>query len=207
MKMGRLINKGKAAVITIWAMSLITTNAQPKMWQVAMIGILLYEAILLTLNTWQRETREKEGKAQEHRGRQRRHEKAGEGEALLAEEGGKMNQNQKMKSITMGEAILMAGNPEAEVYMMVRVYGDTTVDELGFAEGFFVPEKEEPKKEEKTRGGIMKAADHGRIVALYTANPPRSIKWIADDMGITQQTVINHLKKDGLYDPGKKEES
>ena len=70
MKMGRLINKGKAAVITIWAMSLITTNAQPKMWQVAMIGILLYEAILLTLNTWQRETREKEGKAQEHRGRE-----------------------------------------------------------------------------------------------------------------------------------------
>ena len=53
----------------------------------------------------------------------------------------------------------------------------------------------------------MKAADHGRIVALYTANPPRSIKWIADDMGITQQTVINHLKKDGLYDPGKKEKS
>ena len=117
-----------------------------------------------------------------------------------------MNQNQKMKSITMGEAIVMAGNPEAEVYMMVRVCGDTTVDELGFAEGFFVPEKEEPKKEEKTRGGVMKAADHGRIVALYTANPPRSIKWIADDMGITQQTVINHLKKDGLYDPGKKEE-
>lgn len=59
MKMGRLINKGKAAVITIWVMSLITTNAQPKMWQVAMIGILLYEAILLTLNTWQRETRKR----------------------------------------------------------------------------------------------------------------------------------------------------
>ena len=44
-----------------------------------------------------------------------------------------MNQNQKMKAITMGEAIVMAGNPEAEVYMMVRVCGDTTVDELGFA--------------------------------------------------------------------------
>ena len=120
-----------------------------------------------------------------------------------------MNQNQKMKAITMGEAIVMAGNPEAEVYMMVRVCGDTTVDELANAEGFYIhaEEEEEPKKEEKTRGGVMKAADHGRIVALYTANPPRSIKWIADDMGITQQTVINHLKKDGLYDPGKKEES
>lgn len=113
-----------------------------------------------------------------------------------------MNQNQKMKAITMGEAVTMASNPEAEVYMMIRVCGDTTVDELGFAEGFFVPEKEE-----KTRGGVMKQADHGRIVALYTANPPRSIKWIAEDMGITQQTVINHLKKDGLYDPGKKEDA
>lgn len=59
MKMGRLINKGKSAVITVWVMSLITTNAQPKMWQVAMIGILLYEAILLMLNTWQRETRKR----------------------------------------------------------------------------------------------------------------------------------------------------
>ena len=117
-----------------------------------------------------------------------------------------MNQNQKMKAITMGEAVTMAGNPEAEVYMMIRVCGETTVDELGTADGFFVPEKEE-KKEEKTRGGVMKAADHGRIVALYTANPPRSIQWIADDRGIMQQTVINHLKKDGLYDPGQKEES
>ena len=116
-----------------------------------------------------------------------------------------MNQNQKMKAITMNEAVMMASNPEATVYMMVRVCGDTTVDELTIADGFFVSDEEEEKP--KTRGGVMKAADHGRIVALYTANPPRSIKWIADDMGITQQTVINHLKKDGLYDPGKKEES
>jgi len=59
MKMGRLINKGKAAVMTIWIMSIIRTNADPKMWQVTMIGILLYEAILLGLNTWQRETRKR----------------------------------------------------------------------------------------------------------------------------------------------------
>ncbi len=59
MKMGRLINKGKAAVMTIWIMSIIRTNADPKIWQVTMIGILLYEAILLGLNTWQRETRKR----------------------------------------------------------------------------------------------------------------------------------------------------
>ena len=41
--------------------------------------------------------------------------------------------------------------------------------------------------------------DHGRIVALYTANPPRSIEWIADDCMCSQQTVINHLKQEGIY--------
>ena len=51
-----MVNKGKSAVVTIWVMSLISTNAQPKMWQVAMIGILLYEVILLALQIWQRET-------------------------------------------------------------------------------------------------------------------------------------------------------
>ena len=41
--------------------------------------------------------------------------------------------------------------------------------------------------------------DHGRIVALYTAKPPRSIEWIADDCKCSQQTVINHLKQEGIY--------
>jgi hypothetical protein len=36
-------------------------------------------------------------------------------------------------------------------------------------------------------------------VALYTANPPRSIEWIADDCKCSQQTVINHLKQEGIY--------
>lgn len=118
--------------------------------------------------------------------------------------------NRRMNSVALEEAVRMASNPEAKVYMMVRLFGDTTIDDLTMAEGFFVPEAEEeekPKKEEKSRGGVMKPVDHGRIVALYTANPPRSIKWIAEDMGITQQTVINHLKKDGLYDSVKKEVS
>lgn len=121
-----------------------------------------------------------------------------------------MNQ-QKMKAITLNEAVMEAGNPLNEVYMMVRLYGYTTVKELSNAEGFYVAiddeaDQEEPNKEEKTRG-YTKNVDHARIVALYTANPPRSIKWIADDMGISEKTVINHLKRDGLYEPGKKVET
>ena len=54
-----MINKGKAAVMTVWIMSLISTNAQPKLWQIAMIGIMLYETILLILETYQRATRKR----------------------------------------------------------------------------------------------------------------------------------------------------
>ena len=59
MKMGRLINKGKSLIVTVWALSLITTNAEPKLWQVAMIGILMYESILMMLETYQRATRKR----------------------------------------------------------------------------------------------------------------------------------------------------
>jgi len=55
-----MINKGKAAVMTVWIMSLITTNAHPKMWQIAMVGIMLYETILLILETYQRATRKRQ---------------------------------------------------------------------------------------------------------------------------------------------------
>ena len=57
------------------------------------------------------------------------------------------------------------------------------------------PHKGGVKKQIRTRKGI----DHGRIVALYTANPPRSVSWIADDLGCSVQTVINHLKAEGIY--------
>lgn len=56
---GVIINKGKAAFMTIWIMSVIRTNADPKMWQVALIGILMYEAILLTIETYHRSERKK----------------------------------------------------------------------------------------------------------------------------------------------------
>lgn len=58
---------------------------------------------------------------------------------------------------------------------------------------------EEPEQKAKKTSAPKKKVDHGRIVALYTANPPRSIEWIADDCRCSQQTVINHLKKAGLY--------
>lgn len=55
-----LINRGKAAVVTVWGMSLITTNANPKLWQIALISIAIFETILLIINTYERETRRKQ---------------------------------------------------------------------------------------------------------------------------------------------------
>ena len=73
---------------------------------------------------------------------------------------------------------------------------------------FDVPEARIPKPEtpEKKKHDTVKRIDHGRIVALYTANPPRSVPWIADDMGISKQTVINHLKHEGIYQAKEAEE-
>lgn len=69
-----------------------------------------------------------------------------------------------------------------------------------------IPEAKKPEPETPERllqpeelNEKKKWIDHGKIVALYTANPPRSVAWIADDMGISPQTVINHLTKEGVY--------
>ena len=42
-------NRIIAGIGTIWVMSLITTNANPKLWQVAFIAIGLYEVIQMTV--------------------------------------------------------------------------------------------------------------------------------------------------------------
>lgn len=56
-------------------------------------------------------------------------------------------------------------------------------------------EQQAPAKKTDAKNEV----DHGRIVALYKANPPRSIAWIAQDCRCSQQTVINHLIKEGIY--------
>lgn len=52
------------------------------------------------------------------------------------------------------------------------------------------PKPEQPKKK-------TKIIDHGKIVACYKGG--RSVAWIADEMKIAPQTVINHLEKEGIY--------
>lgn len=79
--------------------------------------------------------------------------------------------------------------------MIIPITPDTTVRQFQQAAGFITPETETKPKENPQK----KIIDHGKIVALYTANPPRTVTWIADEIGCSVQTVINHLKKDGIY--------
>lgn len=51
MNIKRLKDKAAAALITIAFMALIRTNAGPSLWQVAMIGIALYEFTQYAIRT------------------------------------------------------------------------------------------------------------------------------------------------------------
>lgn len=80
----------------------------------------------------------------------------------------------------------------------IRHYHDYCLEHL-LTMRFEEPQEEVPEEEPEPESKEKKKVDHDRIVALYRANPPRSVAWIADDVGCSVQTVINHLKKEGLY--------
>lgn len=83
----------------------------------------------------------------------------------------------------------------------IRHYHDYCLENL-LTMRFDEPEEEEPEPEpvQEPEPKEKKKVDHDRIVALYRANPPRSVAWIADDVGCSTQTVINHLIKEGIYE-------
>lgn len=62
------------------------------------------------------------------------------------------------------------------------------------------PEKYPAKKKKKAKKPVAprsNAVDHGKIVACYRAG--RSVQWIADEVGCSYPTVVNHLEKEGIY--------
>lgn len=116
-----------------------------------------------------------------------------------------------LKVIPLREAI-DAVIEEETVYMLVRMEADTMFSDLYGADGYVVMQEEpepepvpepKPAKQPKQKKQIWEPKqdpvriDHGKIVALYKAK--WSIKKISDEIGCSQQTVINHLKKEGVY--------
>ena len=123
----------------------------------------------------------------------------------------------KLKQITLHDAIQCAG--DGNVYIMIRMTGDTPVEQLRQADGYFVEEEAEPvndvpkspagfaylkatavepEEEPETDKPTQKKGkyDVGKICALRRAN--WSVAKIADEIGCSEQTVRNILKREGM---------
>lgn len=122
----------------------------------------------------------------------------------------------KLKQITLHDAIQCAG--DGNVYIMIRLTDDTPVEQLRQADGYFLEENEEPapQPEEIKPAGPFTCADQwaeeqlskepaaqkkgkydvGKICALRRAS--WSIAKIADEIGCSEQTVRNILKREGM---------
>lgn len=121
----------------------------------------------------------------------------------------------KLKQITLHDAIQCAG--EDNVYIMIRLTDDTPVEQLRQADGYFVEENEElapaPAQVEEIKpagefthedqwGETDKPTqkkgkyDVGKICALRRAS--WTVAKIADEIGCSEQTVRNILKREGM---------
>lgn len=111
---------------------------------------------------------------------------------------------QKVNFISVADAIQAAMN-EKQTFMLIEITEDTSVRELAMADGFVTVEVTEPKPEPKPKPEQKEPAkskkqkpkpeiDHGKIMALHKAG--WSSNKIAGEMGISAQTVLNHIARD-----------
>ena len=119
----------------------------------------------------------------------------------------------KMKEITEHQAIHYSA--DVDVYIMIRMTDDTPVEILRLAEGYLLREPDTepaPQPEEIQPAGEFSHEDQwaeeekptpkkgkydvGKICALRRAS--WSVAKIADEMGCSEQTVRNILKRGGM---------
>lgn len=120
----------------------------------------------------------------------------------------------KMKEITEHQAIHYSA--DVDVYIMIRMTDDTPVEVLRLADGYLLsepdtepaPQPEEIQtagefshedqwaEEEKPSAPKKGKYDTGKICALRRAS--WSVAKIADEIGCSEQTVRNILKREGM---------
>ena len=130
----------------------------------------------------------------------------------------------KLKQITMHDAVAEAAMGANDTYIMIRMTSDTPVELLALADGLLISKQdtepqavpvndvpkspagfaylkttvEEPEEEPETDKPTQKKGkyDVGKICALRRAN--WSVAKIADEIGCSEQTVRNILKREGM---------
>ena len=102
----------------------------------------------------------------------------------------------KYEAITPMQVFLSGG--ENEIYMITRVTGELTLDEIRNATGFVVPIEELPEPEPvdtpEEPARRKSSVDHDRIMELAAAGYPP--KEIAEQVGCSEQTVRNHIARE-----------
>ena len=117
-----------------------------------------------------------------------------------------------LKQIALVDAVKRVINGH-RVYIMFEIDPQTTIEDLGFADGFLIEEedpqpelkpepehkpKTEPKVKTKPKTEPKKSGpsgiDHGKLIALHKAG--WSIEKIADELGCTTTTVRNHIRQE-----------
>ena len=103
-----------------------------------------------------------------------------------------------MKAIRQGKGVWIITRSLVDEYTALSEFLNADDYEVVEPAPELIPAEDETVPETKAeKKGPLAPVDHGKIVALYKAN--RTPVWIADDMGCSLQTVINHLKKEGIY--------
>ena len=126
----------------------------------------------------------------------------------------------KLKEITMHDAVAEAAMGANDTYIMIRMTSDTPVELLALADGFLISKQEEEtapapvpaQVEEIQPAGEFTHEDQwteedkptqkkgkydvGKICALRRAS--WSVAKIADEIGCSEQTVRNILKREGM---------
>ena len=104
-----------------------------------------------------------------------------------------------LKQIALVDAVKRVINGH-RVYIMFEIDPQTTIEDLGFADGFLIEEEDpqpDPKPEPKPaqpKQAKKPGIDHGKLIALHKAG--WSIEKIADEMGCTTTTVRNHIRQE-----------
>lgn len=109
-----------------------------------------------------------------------------------------------LKKVNLTDALECVRNGQTTYILFEMTKEDTTVLDLLKSDGFVTlapadPEEQKPQPKAKPKTTAKKATpsngvDHGKIVALHKAG--WSTAKIADEMGCSGQTVLNHLAKE-----------